>query len=125
MRVDGAHASPVRFSVVIPVRNDAAWLPGAIDSVLAQTYQEWELVIGDNASDDDLARIVEPFFTKRKGGKGTGLGLSITNRIVSQHHGEIHAASPGEGMGATFTVRLPVHQAEGQAQAASRGQNAA
>jgi two-component system NtrC family sensor kinase len=58
-----------------------------------------------------LENIFEPFFTKRKGGKGTGLGLSITNRIVSQHHGEIHAASPGEGRGATFTVRLPVHQA--------------
>ncbi len=58
-----------------------------------------------------LENIFEPFFTKRKGGKGTGLGLSITNRIVSQHHGEINAASPGEGKGATFTVRLPVHQA--------------
>jgi signal transduction histidine kinase len=57
-----------------------------------------------------LENIFEPFFTKRKGGKGTGLGLSITNRIVSQHHGEITAASPGEGRGATFTVRLPLHQ---------------
>jgi len=57
-----------------------------------------------------LENIFEPFFTKRKGGKGTGLGLSITNRIVSQHHGEITAASPGEGKGATFTVRLPLHQ---------------
>ncbi len=44
-----------------------------------------------------LENVFEPFFTKRKGGKGTGLGLSITNRIVSQHHGEISAASPGEG----------------------------
>ncbi len=59
-----------------------------------------------------LESIFEPFFTKRKGGKGTGLGLSITNRIVSQHHGEITAASPGEGRGATFTVRLPVQQSE-------------
>ncbi|HEY2156733.1 MAG TPA: HAMP domain-containing sensor histidine kinase, partial [Isosphaeraceae bacterium] len=58
-----------------------------------------------------LENIFEPFFTKRKGGKGTGLGLSITNRIVSQHHGEIDAASGGEGQGATFTVRLPVRQA--------------
>ena len=36
----------------------------------------------------------------------------ITHRIVSQHHGEIHAESPGEDRGATFTVRLPVRQAE-------------
>lgn len=48
---------PVQFSVFIPVYNDARWLAGAIDSVLAQTHQEWELVIGDNASERDLAAI--------------------------------------------------------------------
>jgi hypothetical protein len=59
-----------------------------------------------------LENIFEPFFTRRRVGKGTGLGLSITHRIVSQHHGEIHAASPGEGQGATFSVRLPVQPRE-------------
>jgi signal transduction histidine kinase len=59
-----------------------------------------------------LENIFEPFFTKRKVGKGTGLGLSITHRIVSQHHGEIMATSPGEGQGATFRVRLPIHPSE-------------
>ncbi len=59
-----------------------------------------------------LENIFEPFFTRRRVGKGTGLGLSITHRIVSQHHGEIHAESPGEGQGATFVVRLPVHPRE-------------
>ena len=54
-----------------------------------------------------LENIFEPFFTKRRVGKGTGLGLSITHRIVSQHHGEIMATSPGEDQGSTFTVRLP------------------
>jgi signal transduction histidine kinase len=55
-----------------------------------------------------LENIFEPFFTRRKVGKGTGLGLSITHNIISQHGGEIAAASPGPGLGATFTVRLPV-----------------
>jgi GT2 family glycosyltransferase len=41
------------FSVFVPARNDARWLPGAIASVLAQTHPDWELVIGDNASTDD------------------------------------------------------------------------
>jgi glycosyltransferase involved in cell wall biosynthesis len=49
---------PVRISVFIPVYNDARWLAGAIDSVLAQTHSDWELVIGDNASERDLAAIV-------------------------------------------------------------------
>ncbi len=62
---------------------------------------------GCGMSPEVLDNIFEPFFTKRKIGKGTGLGLSITHRIVSQHHGEITASSPGEGQGAEFLVRLP------------------
>ena len=48
----------MRFSVYIPVWNGAQWLPGAIESLLAQTYGDWELVIGDNASTDDAAAVV-------------------------------------------------------------------
>src|SRR5256885_2619390 len=66
---------------------------------------------GCGMSAEVLENIFEAFFTKRKVGKGTGLGLSITHRIISQHHGEIHAETPREDRGATFTVRLPVRQA--------------
>jgi PAS domain S-box-containing protein len=38
---------------------------------------------------------------------GLGLGLSIARQLVELHGGSIEAASPGEGRGATFTVRLP------------------
>ena len=54
-----------RISVAIPVWNDSRWLPGAIESVLAQTYQNWELVIGDNASNEDLAGIVSRYTDPR------------------------------------------------------------
>ena len=47
-----------RFSIFIPVWNGAAFIGGAIESVLAQTYPEWELVIGDNASTDDVITVV-------------------------------------------------------------------
>jgi glycosyltransferase involved in cell wall biosynthesis len=49
------------FSVFIPVWNGGRWLPRAISSLLEQTYPHWELVIGDNASDDDLGAIVRQF----------------------------------------------------------------
>jgi signal transduction histidine kinase len=67
---------------------------------------------GCGMSPEVLENIFEPFFTKRRDGKGTGLGLSITHRIVSQHHGEITASSPGENRGSTFIVRLPIHPTE-------------
>ncbi len=49
---------PIRFSVYIPIWNEGGWLSRAIESVLAQTYPDWELIVGDNASDDDLATII-------------------------------------------------------------------
>jgi signal transduction histidine kinase len=36
-----------------------------------------------------------------------GLGLAITRHIVELHGGTIRAESPGEHLGATFTVNLP------------------
>jgi PAS domain S-box-containing protein len=39
---------------------------------------------------------------------GLGLGLSIVRHIVELHGGVIEAKSPGEGRGATFSVRLPL-----------------
>ncbi len=51
----------VRFSIFVPVYNDARWLGGAIESVLAQSHEDWELVIGDNASERDLAAITAAY----------------------------------------------------------------
>ena len=71
----------------------------------------WSLVsISDNGggiSNDDLDKIFDPFFSKKKKHNGTGLGLPIVKRIIEDHGGNIDVVSQ-EGKGTTFLVKLPI-----------------
>jgi len=49
------------ISVVVPTRNRAARLARAVQSVLDQRYQHWELVIVDDGSTDDTVKVLESF----------------------------------------------------------------
>ena len=46
-------------SVCVPVYNAERWLAGALESAVAQTYEELEIVVADNASTDASAEIAE------------------------------------------------------------------
>ena len=60
----------------------------------------------------DLKAIFQMFVQSRQGlarsEGGLGLGLTIAERIVAAHGGRIEATSRGLGLGATFTVTLPL-----------------
>jgi hypothetical protein len=53
--------APPRVSIIMNVRNGAAYVRDALDSVLAQGFGDWELIFWDNASTDDTAQIAAGF----------------------------------------------------------------
>ncbi|HEY3053948.1 MAG TPA: ATP-binding protein [Thermoanaerobaculia bacterium] len=60
---------------------------------------------GRGFSAEDLPRLFEPFFSRRRG--GTGLGLALVQQIVTEHGGEVIAANRSGG-GAEVTVSIPL-----------------
>ncbi len=51
----------VTVSVVVPARNAAATLGKTLESLLAQTFTGWEVLIVDDMSDDGTRMIAEEF----------------------------------------------------------------
>jgi signal transduction histidine kinase len=54
----------------------------------------------------DRFRQADSSMTRAHG--GLGLGLAVVRALVELHHGVVTAESPGDGAGATFTVRVPL-----------------
>ena len=144
-----AEAKGVRLQTVLdpragPVSGDAARLQqviwnllsnaikftprgGRVQVRLARAGSHVELTVSDTGigiSPDFLPYVFERFrqadpTTTRVYG-GLGLGLAIARHLVELHGGAIEAASPGGGLGATFTVRLPLVAALGEPRAERR-----
>ncbi|NNF98933.1 MAG: glycosyltransferase [Desulfobacteraceae bacterium] len=70
--------APPMVSVIIPTHNRGWILPEAVDSVLNQTCREFELIVVDDGSTDDTARIL------------TGYGTDIS--IIHQENRGVSAA---------------------------------
>ncbi|MEH2326691.1 MAG: PAS domain-containing protein [Nostoc sp.] len=88
---------------------------GRVEIRLKQTDDQAQIIVSDTGkgiSPDFLPYIFESFrqedvsITRKYG--GLGLGLAIVRQLVEAHGGTIAADSPGVGLGATFTVQLPL-----------------
>ncbi len=88
---------------------------GTITTIVGRGHSEIVLTIRDTGSGIAPSFLPHVFerFRQAEGGTtrhhgGLGLGLAIVRHLVELHGGAVAAESPGEGHGATFTVRLPL-----------------
>lgn len=91
--------SPSGRSLSIDLLNKGAWA---------------EIVVADEGVGiprRDHDRVFERFYRvdrSRSSAMGSGLGLAVVRHVAQQHEGEVTLQSE-EGVGSTFTIRLPVH----------------
>jgi glycosyltransferase involved in cell wall biosynthesis len=93
-----------RVSVCIPSYNHAPYLPAAIESVLAQTYTDFELIIVDDGSTDDSLRIAASYAARHPervrvhthpGGGNRGISETV-NLAYSLTRGEFWMGLPSD-----------------------------
>lgn len=90
---------------------------GSVSVTLQAFADQAELTVTDTGrgmTPEFLPHLFERFrqadSTPTRSTGGLGLGLSIVRHLVELHGGTASAASPGEGRGATFTVRVPLRR---------------
>lgn len=78
-------------SIIMPSWNTANYIGESIESVINQTYKNWELIIVDDNSSDDTDKVINKFKDKRikffKNNKNLGAALT-RNRALREAKGE-------------------------------------
>lgn len=115
-RVITADADRLRQVVENLLINAIKFTPagGRIDVRVGYDDQSARIAVRDTGQGIDSKLLPHVFERFRQGApnstqhRGLGLGLAIVQHIVELHGGSVAATSEGEGLGATFTVNLPM-----------------
>ena len=94
------------ISVVIPLYNKEKSIVSTIESVISQTYKDWELIIVDDGSTDNSLEVVQNFVDELKIedcrlkilSKENGGVCSARNRGIEEARGEYVALLDGDDM---------------------------
>ena len=82
-----------RVSVIIPARNASATLAETLDSVIAQTCEDWEAIVADDASSDATAELASHYHPKVqcvRSPRNLGIG-GARNLALTRSSGELVA----------------------------------
>ena len=81
-------------SIGLPVRNGARYLSRALESILSQTYEDFEIFISDNASSDDTQKICCDYTLRdariRYSRQEKNIGLSANFNYVFEQSGGVY-----------------------------------
>ena len=76
----------MKVSVLMPAYNASLYIKEAIESVLSQTFTDFELIIVDDCSTDDTWNVIKSFKDKRirayRNKKNLGRG-KVRNKLLS------------------------------------------
>ncbi|MDQ2888675.1 MAG: ATP-binding protein [Chloroflexota bacterium] len=103
-------------ALVVTLDNALKYTPQEGHVALSLTVVDTEAVIkvsdtGIGIAEEDLPRIFERFYRAHQAQthkhSGSGLGLAIVQSIMREHNGTVGVEST-QGVGSTFTLRLPL-----------------
>lgn len=77
------------ISIVMPIFNTRRYLAEAVESVLAQTYEDWELLLIDDGSSDGSGDLARSFIARRPG----------RIRVLTHPDGKNHGISATRNLG--------------------------
>ena len=109
----------VQAAVVNLMRNAKEATPSG-GQIFVSTMREQDFVVinvtdtGEGIDLQQIDRVLEPYFSTKKG--GTGLGLPTARRVAEDHGGTLTMQSE-PGKGTQFSLRLPIRQGDATAEA--------
>jgi len=75
-------------SVIIPTYNSARYLKEAVDSVLAQSFEDFEVIVVDDGSTDDTETVMRQYQSRVRHIMQSNAGVSAArNRGIEESHG--------------------------------------
>jgi glycosyltransferase involved in cell wall biosynthesis len=79
----------MEVSVIIPTYNSACFLTDAVDSVLAQTYKDFEVIVIDDGSTDETESLIHKYHSSVRYIRQENRGVALTrNRGIEESRGK-------------------------------------
>ena len=86
-----ANSTP-QVSVIIPAYNGDRYIAQAVESVLTQTYTNWEIIVVDDGSTDDTRQALQPYFDRIRYFSQENQGVAAArNRGIQESKSELIA----------------------------------